>query len=336
MENRLDAPIMLLFFNRPDTLEKVFAWVRSQKPKQLFLVQDGARAHIPEDQEKVMKCRQIVEDIDWECDVHKNYAETNMGCDHREFTGISWCFEHVDRLIILEDDCVPANSFYDFCAELLEKYKEDTRIYSISGFSRVGDYAQTPYHYVFSHATAGIGWATWKRCWDHVYSIRHLECLDDEQLVRYYNTITEKGSLSRYNKLLERGKAVRETDRQTGKFSSWEYVSGLSAFLNNQLVITPRHNMVQYIGITEDATHCMSNPNLLCKKMKKMLTQPAQEIAGPLMHPPGVLRDELFEKCDYKAVKTNPLQVRLELLGLYIRYGQWKRLLQAIKKRVFK
>lgn len=336
MDKRYDAPIMLLFFNRPNTLKKVFSWVRRVQPRQLFLIQDGARENVPSDLAKIQECRKIVENIDWECEVFRNYADHNMTCDHREFTGISWCFEHVDRLIILEDDCVPADSFYSFCAEMLEKYKYDERIYSISGFNRLGLYEDTPYDYIISRAGAGIGWATWKRCWDHVWSIKDLNFIADVDFMEYYGKIISKHMPEQYAGILERGRAVRDLDRKTGRYSSWEYLSGISAILNNQLVITPKRNMIKYIGIAEDATHCMADHNLLNHKIRKVLLQDAYEMEGEIKHPPVMLPDESFEKADYESTSFNKNAACLELLWLRIKAGRWDAILKAIKKRVMK
>ena len=336
MEKTFDAPIMLIFFNRPDTLAQVFAWVRRMQPKQLFLVQDGPRDSRPDDMEKILACRKIVENVDWACEVHKNYAEQNMSCDHREFTGISWCFQFVDRLIILEDDCVPADSFYGFCGELLEKYKDDPRIHSISGFSRVGDYDLTPYDYVFSRAAAGIGWATWKRTWDAAMANRTLGFVHDAPFMEYYQKILSDPAFGYEQKVLQRAIQVKAYDEKIGKVSSWEFLSGVSAVLNRQMIITPRVNMVKYIGFTEDATHSGSDAELLNHKLRKVLTQDAKELTGTLRHPQAFICDTEFEKRDRAAMKMNKTAAKIELLWLRIRHGQWSSVGKAIGKRLKK
>lgn len=48
-------------------------------------------------------------------------------------SGISWVFEQVEAAILLEDDCVPAPTFFPFCTELLERYRMDARIGMIAG-----------------------------------------------------------------------------------------------------------------------------------------------------------------------------------------------------------
>lgn len=334
--NDRKVPIMLLFFNRADTLKEVFAWVRKMQPEQLFLVQDGPRADRPDDIPKIEACRKVVENIDWPCQVYRNYAEQNMSCDHREFTGISWCFEHVDRLLILEDDCVPADSFYSLCGDLLERYKDDNRVFSISGFNRLGNYEKTPYDYVFSNAAAGIGWATWKRCWDHAQSLRDMDFLNDAAFMQYYEQIAAMQAGKKQQTLLQLGKRVRALDIKLGKVSSWEFLAGLSAWMNHQVIITPRVNMVQYIGITADATHSTADAALLSHKVRRVLLQPSRELEGELKHPPILVRDVQFEQENDKAVSSNRLLVFAELLWLRIQKGQWKSIGKAISKRICK
>ena len=313
--DRIDTPIMILFFNRPDSLKVVFDWVKKMEPRQLFLVQDGAREGNEEDARKIEECRKVVEKVDWPCEVHRNYSEVNLTCDEREFSGISWCFEYVDRLIILEDDVLPADSFYNFCGELLEKHKDDERIHMISGFNRVGKYEDIPYDYLYSVASAGIGWAPWKRVWNDVRTLKDFALLDDKALVKYYGDLLSKSEYKAFRGLLNRAFAARETDRRIRKVSTWELLSGLSAVLQGRLCITPRVNMVKYIGITENATHCVADVRLMTSKRRKVLTQPSFELEGELKHPPYVFRDRVFEEKDRSAIKTLIAERKPNLAG---------------------
>lgn len=131
----MKSAVTMIFFNRPDTLEKVFEKVRTAKPPKLFLVQDGARKGNSEDLEKIQKCRQIVDNVDWCCEVYKNYSDVNLGCGVRPQSGITWALSQVDSTIILEDDRVPDMSFFTYCDEMLERYKDDERICYISGLN---------------------------------------------------------------------------------------------------------------------------------------------------------------------------------------------------------
>ena len=101
----LDISVLILFFNRADVLEQVFAEVRKARPARLFLYQDGARGE--RDVPGIMACREVVSQIDWPCEVHRLYQEKNYGCDPSEFISQKWAFSLTDKCIVLEDDDVP-------------------------------------------------------------------------------------------------------------------------------------------------------------------------------------------------------------------------------------
>lgn len=294
----MDTPVMLLFFNRPDALRQSFAWVQRVKPKRLFLVQDGARANNEQDAEKVLECRKIVGQIDWDCEVQRNYSDINLSCDEREFTGIDWCFQFVDRLIILEDDCVPADSFYEFCGELLERYENDSRINAISGFVRCEKVEHAEYDYVFSHTLAGWGWATWKRAWLEAREIYEMSDEEYKNAICKYKSTIETYCAS-YKNYAEKALDYRKREAEAGKVIAWENLWGLSMIFHNQLAISPRVNMVQYVGITANATHSPESIQYIPRAIRRMFTQPAHDISLPINHPPYIVRDLEYEKKDY-------------------------------------
>lgn len=309
------APVMVLFFNRPHCLQQVFDAVRQYQPKELFLVQDGARAGRSDDVENIEKCRKIVENIDWDCTVHRNYAVENMSCDHREFTGIDWCFRFVDRLIILEDDCVPSQSFMKLCEECLEKYKEDTNIHSIYGFNRVGDY-DCPYDYVFSKSGCGWGWATWKRVWDRVNNVRN-SCLHGEpDALSYMGKASSKRVNDIYGNYLQAYRNLKEQEENSGIVVSWEWWTGLTLIFYDMVTIASTRNLVQYIGITHNATHTSSDERVLPHKVRRVLMREVHELEGEIKHPPFIFRDTRFEKLSMDLMRYHPPFVARIEVGL--------------------
>src|SRR4030067_899331 len=115
----MKTPVALIFFNRPKVTELVFAEIAKAKPTKLFLIADGPRKDRTDDVENSMKCREIVQKVNWDCEVLTNFSDTNLGVGRRPASGISWVFEHADRAIIFEDDCIPHPTFFPFCEELL-------------------------------------------------------------------------------------------------------------------------------------------------------------------------------------------------------------------------
>ena len=162
-----NVPIAVIIFNRPTEAEQLLRVIRQVQPNQLFVIADGSRANKADDLELCKATRSIFDHIDWNCQVFRNYANENLGCGLRPATGISWVFEHVEEAIILEDDCLPDLSFFQFCQELLEKYRYDQRVMHIAGSSYSIRDEEQPDSYVFSRYTLSWGWATWRRAWQH-------------------------------------------------------------------------------------------------------------------------------------------------------------------------
>ena len=129
---KIYTPVLFLIFNRPDTTRQVFNEIRKAQPAQLFVAADGPRKDRDSDFELCKKTREIVRQVDWDCEVFTRFQEENLGCKRAVSSAIDWFFSNVEEGIILEDDCVPDQSFFPFCQELLEKYRHDERIMMIS------------------------------------------------------------------------------------------------------------------------------------------------------------------------------------------------------------
>lgn len=280
---KVNVPVYLNFFSRPDTFQYVFDAVREAKPSVLFLSCDGARENRLDDVENIKKCQEIANRVDWECKVYKNCSEKNLGCGMRMYSGISWAFEHVDRLIILEDDCVPHQDFFKMCEELLEKYKDDNRIHMINAMNHLGVYEDTPNSYFFGPGCCW-GWATWKRAWDNMdfnltfmkddYSMR---CV--ERKYPFYHDARKEG-----NERLKKLNAGK-------KLTSWTFQSGMASALQSQMAIVPKVNLISNIGLTVDSEHAVSNLKKLDHKTRAYFNTETYPVVFPLKHPKYVVED---------------------------------------------
>ena len=181
-----DLSVLLIFFARPNTLKEVFAQVKKARPAKLFLACDGPREGNATDAARVEECKQIVSDIDWECEVHTLYSDVNKGCGKGPSDAITWAFAHTDKLVILEDDCVADPTLFPFMEEMLARYEYDERVGIISGFNHFKDWDCGGNSYCFAKAAATLGWGTWKRVWDQYdYYVKDAEN-------SYYNSLLEK------------------------------------------------------------------------------------------------------------------------------------------------
>lgn len=280
MQYQVKTPVLMIVFNRPETTKKVFERVREVKPKKLYIAADAPRDDNNNDNVRCKQVKDIFHQVDWECEVHTNYAEKNMGCSKRPHTAISWALEKEERIIVLEDDCFPEIEFFRFCDELLEKYQQDERIMLISGTNYYKKW-DTEYSYLFSRYLKIWGWATWKRAWDkYDINIKLWENQEAKELLK------EKLSKRAYREDVKRYDYLLNGENRT---TAWDYQWEFCMLTNSGMSIVPAQNLVRNIGFGEGATHTF---DLFCK----FSNIESYEIEFPLKHPPFVMPNTKYDK----------------------------------------
>lgn len=162
------TPILFLIFNRPDTTRIVFKRIREIRPSKLYVAADAPRANKLGEAELCMETRAIIKDIDWPCELKTLFRDENLGCKLSVSGALDWFFENEECGIILEDDCLPDLTFFSFCKELLERYKDDDRIGHIGGNCFLPGQIAKELSYDFCSITHIWGWATWRRVWKNM------------------------------------------------------------------------------------------------------------------------------------------------------------------------
>lgn len=281
---KIDVPVLLIFFTRPETFSKVFEQVKLARPSKLFLYQDGPRENRPSDIENIAKCRKIAEDIDWDCEVYKLYQEKNKGCDPSEFIAIKWAFSYVEECIVLEDDDIPSQSFFPYCKELLEKYKDDERINMICGMNLCGVSENVSSSYLFSRCSSIWGWASWRRVvdtWEGDYSF-----LDDKEALALLKDNLDHNYHVSFDSLINYAKGHRATGRE-----HYESILSCNRNLHGRINIIPKYNMITNIGIMDESTHNVGNIKLLPKGIRRVFNMERYEVETPLTHPKYVIEN---------------------------------------------
>ena len=244
----LRAPVVFLVFNRPALTARVFGHIRAARPSQLLIVADGPRPDRSEDEANVAAVRDLLErGIDWPCTVHRNYADKNLGCAQRVASGITWAFELVEEAIILEDDCLPDPSFFTYCDELLERYRNNERVMHIGGTNLAAARMRPPAAgYWFSRHAWVWGWATWRRAWRH-YDLAMNSWNDrlNELRASYASPWERRYWLP----------TLDRTRRELKKANTWDYSWHYTCRSRGGLAILPARNLIENIGFGVDHTH---------------------------------------------------------------------------------
>ncbi|BCM88223.1 hypothetical protein IAD21_00050 [Abditibacteriota bacterium] len=278
-EWKLKTPVVLAVFARPDTTAQVMETIRQAQPPKLLIIADGPRPERDGEDESCARTRAIAESVDWECELLTNYSDVNLGLKMRLQSGLKWVFEQVEEAIILEDDCVPHPSFFRFCEEMLERYRDTPQVMTISGGNFQFGEKTTESSYGFSRYPLIWGWATWRRAWQFyepdmqswpaLRSASWLEGIVDRQAANYWSYIFQKA----YEGL-----------------NTWDYALTFSCWKQEMLNVHPAQNLVSNIGFRSDATH---PDNGIGYQYSHMLTEAMQ---FPLQHPDKITRDEMADE----------------------------------------
>lgn len=308
----LTTPIVFLIFRRPDLTQKVLASIRQVRPRTLFVVADGPRT--AEEAEQCAQTRALIERIDWQCDVYKNYAETNLGCKQRVSSGISWAFSHVEEAIILEDDCLPVPTFFGFCEILLNYYRDDERVWVISGNNFQDGIIRSPYSYYFSKYPHIWGWATWRRAW------RYWQ--DQPQLWTEFKQLDLLAAIHPHSQENNYWQGIFDAIFYHQHPDTWDYLWSFACWSQGGLSIIPQVNMVSNLGFREDATHTR-NP----KDKNANLATANLELAS-MTHPPFVVSHTVADQYTWQRVFHIPSTPKRSA------FYRWRRRLVNLRNRL--
>ncbi|AHF92581.1 hemolytic protein HlpA-like protein [Opitutaceae bacterium TAV5] len=269
----MHTPLIFIVFNRPEVTARVFARIREARPATLYVICDGPRPHRPDDIPNVAAVRAIIEQgVDWDCDVIRDYADTNLGCRHRVASGLTRAFARLEHAIVLEDDCLPDPGFFPYCGELLARYRDDPRVMHIAGTNFSAPVGAAPHGpgYRFSHHPWIWGWATWRRAWEQYdFGMATWDARFSALRASFASPWEAQYWISTYDG------ARSDLDRA----DTWGFPWMFTVRSLGGLSVLPTVNLVENIGIGADSTHTKSDA--------AHLRIPASAAPLPLVCPAG-------------------------------------------------
>jgi len=283
----LSTPVLFLIFNRPEITKQVFNAIQQAKPPRLYVAGDGPRSKCTEDEENCKLARSIATNVDWDCEVKTLFRDHNLGCRLAVSQAIYWFFEQEPEGIILEDDCLPSQSFFWFCQEMLEYFRNDKAVGVICGFySNELEYKPSA-SFFFSRYLRVWGWAGWRRSNEGYDSNINL-------LIEKQNT-WKKDIFSRTDIFLKRYWQDMFEEVGSGKIDTWDIQLQYLLWQKKQQVIVSSKNLVQNIGWAQGAHPLTKDHN------HELATS---EINFPLTTPDMTERDtradQVIEKISYQ------------------------------------
>ena len=324
----VDIPVRVNIWIRPECQRAQFEVLKAARPSIMFLISDGGRNE--KEWAAIRQNREIFEkEIDWECTVYKIYEEENQGLYTMGRKGAQLIWSKVDRCIFLEDDQVPSVSYFKYCAELLERYKDDTRIVSICSMNYAGVWDKTDKDYFFAERGPIWGQATWKRS----YEQRDLELNYSKDL--YVMELLKK-KIGKDKSYLKTVIGYANNPKHGGHIPGGEFLNRLLVYSQNQLYIVPKYNMMCNIGCTENGTHA-SEYKLLPKAIKGIFNMKTYEYEFPLKHPDYIIADPDYKALEEKVLCRNrPVRGffrKIEIMWLSLRHKGLSGILKKVKKK---
>jgi hypothetical protein len=272
------TPVALIVFNRPELTSRVAEAVAKARPPRVFVLADGPRPDRPGEAEKCAATRAVIDRIDWPCEVIKKYSDMNLGCGRGPALGITWVFEQAEHAIILEDDCLPHPTFFQYCDDLLEQYRDDERIMQIAGSNFQCGHKRGNASYFFSRFKICWGWATWRRAWRHMdMGMKLWPALRDSSWLM--DLVGDARATQHWAAKFE------DAYRASGLIDYWDYQWLFATLAHDGLCVMPNVNLVSNIGFGKDATHTTWTGS-------QWANLPLEEMPFPLQHPSGILRDK--------------------------------------------
>jgi FkbM family methyltransferase len=162
-----DVPVALITYNRPKHTYEVLRALREHNIRNLYIFSDGPKKE--EDVEKIALIRKLARTINWTRPKIIEQKE-NVGLARNIVGAADHILAEHDRVIVLEDDCIPQKYFFHFMDFCLNRYKDNDKIFGISGYTvQIPEHIlkRWPYDLYFYPRIGSWGWATWKSAWQY-------------------------------------------------------------------------------------------------------------------------------------------------------------------------
>lgn len=289
-------PVLLLAFCRPDHAARVLERIKGANPPAIYIACDGPRPGRDDDIANVKAIHEMVAQIDWCAKVKTLFRETNLGCGPAVSEAITWFLADVGEGIILEDDCLPDPTFFPFCAEMLDRYRNTSNVMQIAGYNLLSGKYDSGSDYHFSHFGWQWGWATWKRAW----------VLFDLSMASW--PVFKRQGFHHFHPFFPRRNLVFD-DTFAGKINTWDYQWDYASAINSGLAVVPTHSLIENIGFGDNATHGM---NVTAGDYYRV---PVRPLVFPLKHSQFLYPVPRYDRMLIKAVGPQTLRGKL---GVYV------------------
>ncbi len=255
-------PLLITAFSRPDYMKVLLDKLANKSFSKFYFAIDTPRNGFVEQEKLQKEVLVLIEDF---CRHHKNSLilkhSENQGCKIAMQKAITWFFEQEEMGMILEDDCIPGESFFDFASEMLDRYQDDDKAMHVSGSNFQLGRKRGKHSYYASKVPHIWGWATWRRAWQKYES--YIDPTNLPEIKQHLNN----DLMFEYHE-----KVFKKTN--DGEINTWDYQWFYTIWKYRGTCITPNKNLITNIGFGIDATHTTDPNNSLAALQIEALKKP--------------------------------------------------------------
>ena len=245
------SPVVLFCYKRLDTLKQTIESLQQNywaDRSELYIFSDGPQK--PADEPIVRSIRDYLKTITGFKKVVITEAVKNKGLANSIIDGVTDIINQCDKVIVLEDDLVTSRNFLIYMNKALDHYKDNPKIFSITGFS-IPIKGLNENSVYFTQRANSCGWGTWKDRW---------AIIDWE--VKDYSALMRSRSLrTAFNKMGSDMLGLLRKQK-TGKINSWAIRWCYHQFKHDLYSVHPVVSKIINIGYgSADATHTKESFN---------------------------------------------------------------------------
>jgi hypothetical protein len=239
------APVTLFVYNRPWHTRQTVETLKKNElanESELFIFSDAPKNEGAE--KKVKEVREFIKKIEGFKKVTIIEREKNWGLADSIIDGVTNIVNKYGKIIVLEDDLVTSPYFLKFMNEALEYYKDEKKVWHISGWNYPIDTSNLS-DVFFWRVMNCWGWATWQDRW---------ECFSKD-IDKTINDFSKK-EIKQFNLDGAYNFWKQVIDNKNGKISTWAIFWYATIFKQNGLCLNPSKTFVKNIGNDGSGENC--------------------------------------------------------------------------------
>lgn len=247
-----DLSVLIVGYRRAENIAKILEICKMSGIKDIYLSIDGPKNENIVGLADYNQIIKVIEDfkMNFQGSFFSYIRKSNVGCAASVMSSCDWFFSQVNYGAVLEDDCIPSSSFFEFCKMVRMNISDNPSIWLACGtqFAPRELFLDSP---IISKYALTWGWVTSSKKWQLIK-----ESMYSLEKVKY-------SKLHKPNVLDKIYWAAGSRRAYQGLTDVWDTVLVYRMQLEGKFAILPSENLVTNTGNDFAATHTLNDSPFL-------------------------------------------------------------------------